>query len=63
MIYMKSVAAGIVTGIAALVLFAVIMNATYKSRGGIGVLIVRIFASLPPAIIILGFAAGFFFVF
>jgi hypothetical protein len=40
-----------------------IMNATYKSRGGIGVLIVRIFASLPPAIIILGFAAGFFFVF
>jgi F0F1-type ATP synthase membrane subunit c/vacuolar-type H+-ATPase subunit K len=63
MIYIKSVVAGIVTSIAALVLFAVIMNAAYRNRGGTGMVVVNIFAPLPVAVMILGFATGFVLVF
>ena len=63
MAYIKSIVAGIVTSIASLVLFAVIITSRYRSKGGTGMVAVRIFAPLPLAILLLGFAAGFYLVF
>jgi len=53
MTYLKSIVAGIVTSIAS----------RYRSKGSTGMLAVRIFAPLPLAIVLLGFAAGFYVVF
>jgi hypothetical protein len=58
--YIKSVIAGIVVSIVSLILLAVIVSSKYRGRGMVAI---RIFAPLPLAIMILGFAAGYYVMF